>query len=141
MLARLSSQLGSTTSNKTEHRRMSQKPTMTENSEVVWNSDSNKRQRTSTFPFTATANDLPSTAWCQIADFLPHKTSRALLAVALTAPPASFRDSGWKGQPSAVSTAIISSTKSGASFEVILKELWAPYPDRGDETEPEKDGG
>ena len=65
---------------------------------------------------------------------MPSKTSRALLAVAFTAPSESWRASGWKGQPSAVSKAIISSTKAGASFGVILGELHFPCdaspPDR-----------
>ncbi|KAK1735817.1 hypothetical protein QTG54_013523 [Skeletonema marinoi] len=58
------------------------------------NGSGTKRQRTS--PHTPiTVNDLLSAdLWCGIADFLP-KTSRILLAVALTAPPASFRESAW----------------------------------------------
>jgi hypothetical protein len=88
-------------------------------------SSSNKRQRTSLLsPPTATANDLTSDIWCGIADFLPSKTSRALLAVALTAPSESWRASGWKGQPSAVSKAIISSTNAGASYDAIVGELY-----------------
>eukprot|EP00984_Skeletonema_dohrnii_P006858 scaffold2436_cov80-Skeletonema_dohrnii-CCMP3373.AAC.11 len=74
-------------------------------------------------PSVPTANEIPVEQWKIIADFLP-KTSRALLAVALTAPPASFRESGWKGQPNSVSTAIISDTKAGASFEFILEEIY-----------------
>ena len=86
------------------------------------NGSGTKRQRTS--PHTPiTVNDLLSAdLWCGIADFLP-KTSRALLAVALTAPPASFRESGWKGQPNAVSTAIISAAKDGVFFDTLLDEL------------------
>jgi hypothetical protein len=58
---------------------------------------------------------------CIIADFLP-KTSRALLAVALTAKSSSFRE-GWKGQPTNVSKAIISRTKAGGSFATVLDEI------------------
>ena len=56
--------------------------------------------------------------WCDVADFL-SKTSRALLVVALTAPPASFRESGWKGQPNAVSRAIIAKTKTGVLTDEV----------------------
>ena len=87
-----------------------------------------KRQRMSPTPAATVHNLLSADLWCDIADFLP-KTSRALLAVALTAPPASFRESGWKGQPNAVSRAIISSVKDGLytggqmPFETLLDEL------------------
>eukprot|EP00984_Skeletonema_dohrnii_P016511 scaffold7349_cov129-Skeletonema_dohrnii-CCMP3373.AAC.16 len=85
------------------------------------NGSGTKRQRTS--PHTPlTVNDLSADLWCGIADFLP-KTSRALLAVALTAPPASFRESGWKGQPNAVSKAIVSSATDKVFFETLLDEL------------------
>eukprot|EP00984_Skeletonema_dohrnii_P006857 scaffold2436_cov80-Skeletonema_dohrnii-CCMP3373.AAC.10 len=67
-------------------------------------------------------NNLSADLCCIIADFLP-KTSRALLAVALTAPSASFRESDRKGQPTAVSKAIISSTKARMPFDSILDEL------------------
>eukprot|EP00985_Skeletonema_marinoi_P009150 scaffold4229_cov136-Skeletonema_marinoi.AAC.3 len=67
-------------------------------------------------------NDLSVDLCCIIADFLP-KTSRALLAVALTARPARFRKSGWKGQPNAVSKAIISRTMANLPFDSILDEL------------------
>ena len=71
-----------------------------------------------------TVNHLSADLWCNIADFLP-KTSRALLAVALTAPPASFRESesGWKGQPNAVSRAIIASAKDSALSDAFLEKL------------------
>ncbi|KAL7427816.1 hypothetical protein ACHAXM_001009 [Skeletonema potamos] len=69
-----------------------------------------------------TVNDIPFEQWQLIADFLP-KTSRLLLAIALTAPPSSFRDSGWSGQPSAVSKAIIFAKTSGASIVSILDEI------------------
>eukprot|EP00984_Skeletonema_dohrnii_P029705 scaffold20552_cov161-Skeletonema_dohrnii-CCMP3373.AAC.8 len=80
-----------------------------------------KRQRTAP-PMQAAVHNLSADLWCDIADFLP-KTSRALLAVALTAHPASFRESGWKGQPNAVSKAIISSKRADYSFDTILDEL------------------
>ena len=70
----------------------------------------------------ASINDLSVESCCIIADFLP-KTSRALLAVALTAPPSSFRESGWKGQPNAVSKAIISRTKADLPVSPLLDEL------------------
>ena len=76
----------------------------------------------------ATVGNLSADIWCDIADFLP-KTSRALLAVAMTAPPASFRESGWKRQPNAVSKAIISSVKDGLytggqmPYDTLLDEL------------------
>ena len=73
-------------------------------------------------PPATTVNHLSADLWCDIADFLP-KTSRALLAVALTAPPASFRESGWKGQPHAVSRAIISSAKDCALSDAFLEKL------------------
>ena len=70
----------------------------------------------------ASINDLSAELCCNIADFLP-KTSRALLAAALTAPPASFRESGWKGQPNALSAAIILSTKADLPYSSLLDEL------------------
>ena len=45
------------------------------------------------------------------------------MAVALTAPPASFRESGWKGELNAVSKAIISCTKANLTFSSVLDEL------------------
>jgi len=80
-----------------------------------------KRQRTS-LPMQAAVHNLSADLWCDIADFLP-KTSRSFLAVALAAPPASFRESGWKGQPNAVSKAIISIERCGYSFDTLLDEL------------------
>ena len=81
-----------------------------------------KRQRIAPPPLPVTVNDLSADLWCGIADFLP-KTSRALLAVALTAPPASFRESGWKGQPNALSEAVILSAKTGVLFDTVLNNL------------------
>ena len=85
-----------------------------------------KRRRLSRRPLfippVPTADEIPVEQWKIIADFLP-KTSRILLAVALTAPPASFRESGWKGQPNAVSKAIISIERCGYSFDTLLDEF------------------
>lgn len=85
--------------------------------------NNSKRKRSSSSSLTATASDLSEQTWCYIADFLPQKTSRALLAVALTAPSASWRATGWKGRPCSLSRAIIDSTSTGASFEVVLSDL------------------
>ena len=82
----------------------------------------------------ASINDLSAESCCIIADFLP-KTSRALLAVALTAPPSSFRERGWKGQPNAVSAAIVSRTKANLPFSSLLDELCEE-----DRAEAEKEG-
>ena len=81
-----------------------------------------KRQRIAPPPLPASVGNLSADLWCDIADFLP-KTSRALLAVALTAPSASFRESGWKGQPNATSKAIISSVKERVCPRILLNEL------------------
>eukprot|EP00984_Skeletonema_dohrnii_P031894 scaffold25004_cov144-Skeletonema_dohrnii-CCMP3373.AAC.3 len=71
---------------------------------------SNKRQRTS-LSLPTTVNDLTSDLWCVSADLISSKTFRALLAVAIRhLGMESWRKSGWKGQPSAGSKAIISST-------------------------------
>mmetsp|Transcript_416 Transcript_416/g.955 ORF Transcript_416/g.955 Transcript_416/m.955 type:complete len:470 (-) Transcript_416:156-1565(-) len=80
-----------------------------------------KRRKTLPTP-SPRINDLSVDLCCIIADFLP-KTSRTLLAVALTARPARFRKSGWKGQPNAVSKAIISRTMANLPFDSILDEL------------------
>ena len=87
------------------------------------NNNSKRKRSSSSSLLTATASDLSETTWCYIADFLPQKTSRALLAVALTAPSASWRATGWKGRPCGASKAIIDSTSAGASFEVVLSDL------------------
>ena len=55
--------------------------------------------------------DLPNDQLVAIADYLP-KTSRALFAVALTAPPSSFRATNWRCDINDASKAIIESTKS-----------------------------
>eukprot|EP00985_Skeletonema_marinoi_P009149 scaffold4229_cov136-Skeletonema_marinoi.AAC.2 len=85
-------------------------------------SPGNRKRRKTLSISSVSIHDLSVDMFCDIADFLP-KTSRALLAVALTAPPASFRKSGWKGQPTAVSKAIISRTKACMPFDSILDEL------------------
>ena len=96
--------------------------TTTMNSNESSNDSRVKRQRMSSH-LPLTANDLSADIWCDIADFLP-KTSRALLAVALTAPSASFRESGWKGQPNIVSKAIISSVKDDRVIsDSLINEL------------------
>ena len=74
---------------------------------------SKRRRRTSPSPDGGkirSITHLPSDQLIAIADFLP-KTSRALFAVALTASPSSWRATGWRGEPSAASKAIISSAK------------------------------
>lgn len=58
-----------------------------------------------------------------IADYLP-KSSRALFAVALTAPSKSFSTSNWKGKLSEASKAIISSTISGPFIPVPESNGW-----------------
>ncbi|KAL7553764.1 hypothetical protein ACHAWF_017093 [Thalassiosira exigua] len=52
--------------------------------------------------------DLPEAALAKVGEFVP-KTSAALLAVALTAPPSSWRQGGLKGRPSAAGVAVLSS--------------------------------
>ena len=81
-----------------------------------------RKRRKTLFISSVSIHDLSVDMLCDIADFLP-KTSRTLFAVALTAPPASFRESGWKVQPTAVSKAIISRTKARMPFDSILDEL------------------
>ncbi len=96
-------------------------PTLTMSLEEEAKDSRAKRQRIAP-PMSATVGNLSADLWCGIADYLP-KTSRALLAVSLTAPPKSFRESGWKGQPNAVSKAIISSVKDQVSHDTLLDEL------------------
>ena len=80
---------------------------------------SNKRRKTSSSlgGHIQTLTDLPNDQLTAIADFLP-KTWRALFAVALTAPSASWRATGWRGEPSDASKAIISSTKPSLLYSV-----------------------
>ncbi|KAL7526065.1 hypothetical protein ACHAWF_001617 [Thalassiosira exigua] len=52
--------------------------------------------------------DLPDAALAKVGEFVP-KTSAALLAVAFTAPPSSWRQGGWKGRPSPAAVAVLSS--------------------------------
>ena len=66
---------------------------------------------------------LPSDQLVHIAGYL-SKTSRALFATALTAPPSSWRRLGWKGSPSETSKAIISASfKPSTNFYVTENEL------------------
>ena len=64
---------------------------------------------TSSFPSLDIQNltHLPSDQLVHIAGYL-SKTSRALFATALTAPPSSWRRLGWKGSPSDASKAVTS---------------------------------
>jgi len=75
---------------------------------------SSKRRKTSSpdndYSALCLAN-MPHDHLTAIADYLP-KSSRALFAVALTAPSKSFRMSNWKGKLSEASKAIIMSTPS-----------------------------
>ena len=64
---------------------------------------------------------LPNEQLVAIAEYLPKK-SRALLAVALTAPSKTWRERGWKGEPSEASKAIISSAKTPLPFSSSLIE-------------------
>ena len=71
----------------------------------------NKRRRTSAVTNINHLTDLPSDQLVNIADYL-SKTSRALFAVALTAPSSSFRKLDWRVEHNALhaaSRAIISS--------------------------------
>lgn len=61
---------------------------------------------------------LPSDQLVHISGYL-SKTSRALFATALTAPPSSWRRLGWKGSPSETSKAIISASfKPSTNFYI-----------------------
>jgi len=78
----------------------------------------NKRQKSSTHIMdkqTQSLIDLPHEQLVMIADYLP-KTSRALLAVALTAPSKSFRKAGWKGELSDLAKVIMSSLKPSYKY-------------------------
>ena len=85
-------------------------------------SPGNYKRRRTLFDSSANINDLSADLCCIIANFLP-KTSRLLLAVALTAPSSSFSENSWKGQPNTVSKEIISRTKAGRPFATILDEI------------------
>ena len=76
-------------------------------SSVVEPPDNKRRRRTSSSPDTMTMSleNLPHDHLTAIANYLP-KTSRALLAIALTAPSSSFRELNWQVE---ISNAIISS--------------------------------
>ena len=81
---------------------------------------SSKRRKTSSpnnNDCTLCLANMPHDHLTAIADYLP-KSSRALFAVALTAPSKSFRLSNWKSKLSEASKAIISSTISGPFIPV-----------------------
>ncbi|KAL7538368.1 hypothetical protein ACHAXR_008511 [Thalassiosira sp. AJA248-18] len=80
-----------------------------------------KRRRTASA--SASINDLTDDNFGAIADFLP-KTSRALLAVALTAPASSWRERGQQGEPNDASRAIISSVKPSAPSLSLIDGLY-----------------
>lgn len=87
------------------------------------NDGSAKRRKIVVYPNTiASINDLSNDNLATIADFLP-KTSRALLAVALTAPALSWRERGWKGEPNKASKLIISSVKPSVPFSSLIRGL------------------
>ena len=89
-------------------------------------SSSKRRRRTSPSPDGGKIRNithLPSDQLIAIADFLP-KTSRALFAVSLTALPSSWRATGWRGEPSETSKAIISSTKPSKLYSVQWDSSW-----------------
>ncbi|KAL7533110.1 hypothetical protein ACHAWF_004344 [Thalassiosira exigua] len=79
--------------------------------------------------------DLPNDALAKVGELLP-KTSAGLLAVALTAPPSSWRRGGWKGRPSAAGSAVLSAVSSGVGgghgWEVLD---FADVNDRGSESD------
>jgi len=87
-------------------------PTMDKNDGE--NTGSNKRRRTS--PDIFHINDLPNTLLADVAAFLPDP-SRALFALAMTAPTSSWRHSRWKRPPSVASAAILSSTTKWESLD------------------------
>ena len=79
--------------------------------------------------------NMPHDHLTAIADYLP-KSSRALFAVALTAPSKSFRISNWKGKLSEASKAIITSTvpslipspnKGAKGYNSVEKDLLTKY--------------
>ena len=86
------------------------------------NSAKIKRQRTA--PPVTSINNLSTDNLELVAEFLP-KTSRALFAVALTAPSSSWRRLGWKGMPSNASKAIINSS----SVETVPNDQFSSLVD------------
>jgi len=106
--------------------------------DVISTPSSSKRRKTSSpdndNSILCLAN-MPHDHLTAIADYLP-KTSRALFAVALTAPSKSFRISNWKGKLSEASTAIIASTisapipspnKGAKAYNSVEKDLLTKY--------------
>ena len=67
------------------------------------------REKWEEFPLEASINDLSSELLVQVTDFLP-KTARVLVAVAITAPPSSWRKRGWKDGPSPAGRAVVEAT-------------------------------
>ncbi|KAL7529492.1 hypothetical protein ACHAXR_005932 [Thalassiosira sp. AJA248-18] len=86
------------------------------------NEGSLKRRKTVDPNTIASINHLSNDNLATIASFLP-KTSRALLAVALTAPALSWRKNRWKGEPNAASKTIISSVKISAPFSTLIRDI------------------
>ena len=82
-----------------------------------------------------------------IAGYLP-KTSRAMLAVALTASPSSFRERGWKGELSRASKAVIAGVHKhkeyrnwdeisvSGSFDTLIEGIYQEDAREGENTLP-----
>lgn len=69
--------------------------------------------------------DLPNAILVEVASYLT-KPSRALFAMAVTAPTASWKNSGWSRKPSVVGDAILSSTQwESLDFGDIVKGLYS----------------
>ncbi|KAL7533729.1 hypothetical protein ACHAWF_004606 [Thalassiosira exigua] len=71
-------------------------------------------------------NDLTNDLLRHVAEYLP-KTSRALWAVAITAPPSSWRRMGPSARPSEAGGAIVASATPGAPFRAVIDELMGEY--------------
>lgn len=106
--------------------------------DVISTPSSSKRRKTSSHDndnSTLCLANMPHDHLTAIADYLP-KSSRALFAVALTAPSKSFRISNWKGKLSEASKAIITSTvpslipspnKGAKGYNSVEKDLLTKY--------------
>ncbi len=81
----------------------------------------NKRRKISSSTNTSII-DLSSDELVAIAQYLP-KTSRALFAVALTAPSSSFRERGWECEPSVASKAVVGSIQACDPSALLLSQL------------------
>ncbi|KAL7527050.1 hypothetical protein ACHAXR_001778 [Thalassiosira sp. AJA248-18] len=75
--------------------------------------ESKKRRRTASLHI----SDLPDSIFADVAAYLP-KPSRALFAVAMTAPPSSWARSWWERLPSATSKVILSSSFASQNNQV-----------------------